>query len=1651
MRKNLNLRTNIALGLIFAFLVNTFGPLPSAQAQEFRLPAPGQMVALSPAFSPAVLKGIKLDPQNPFRFHFFVDRGDSSLSQEELKSESAKLIKYFLASLTIPEKDLWVNLSPYEKDRIVPQEFGQTEMGRDLLAEDYLLKQITASLIYPESQLGKAFWQKVYAQAQAKYGTTSIPINTFNKVWIVPEKAVVYENGGTAFVLENHLKVMLEQDYLAFEKNQRQPGESQPGDMFKTEQQRTCPQAGCQASKALNVEATQGANLTQSNDVNALGSQIVREIVIPALTKEVNEGKNFAQLRQVFYSLILATWYKKKIKDSILNKVYSNQNKIGGVNVSAGAKDRIYQEYLKAFKKGVYNYIKEDPTPDGQVVPRKYFSGGVQIAGLIQPSIRYEKNINRAQLADVVQAGSRIFGVDGDVAMTSQASNPPKVELSELAKKALYVAYLGRTPRRHEDSDTVGLMDRLGGIQSGQKILSVGPGSQMGHLIFASSLGAQVDINQPEYYGTILMNQVNELESSLEDRVLWTKTKLNDQRIVDDINKINVRKYPESIQYAGIPSSEYDEVVLLNVLDGVKRDESSEIARHVLRVIKDGGIIFLSAIAWSVYESKEILDSAAKDFNGSLTQIDQEGGVIALRVNKKTEADQAMTTGNYDRLDPFWLGEIEAIDITQELGQANVKSGMFPGDFKFERNGFQPGPITMGIGRGLDGDTVVMRRSDAEGLQKIILARRRNGELVKSATWIKLGGDWIIERDYLMAKFWSGLIDNVDVTIELGYGVIDGRFPVGFRFERTGFQPFQLYIGIGKGMYGDKIIMRRSETEGFKKVIFERWRNGELIKSAAWAKTAVFVIGHNVWKKDSAMNATDQTTMSSQLINIDSEFDLQRDTLSLLTDAETNELIDQFGSDKYSITSALRAIDRTLGNSYGFSKNIMKIVDVDQKDLIRKDFERTIQAKIGRKQEITIYQIGIGREPLEIREIFEALNAAFQNSGISEKDQKNWKINYIAVDVKAVILENFRRTFKIKTFFQLNFLAARADTLDVVAMRQLGDKYKAEYIFHRNTTYANFDTSGGLFNLRKGEKINQDQLANILNAYLSIKNVLKYLSGKGTRYILEPVPVNLFPLVLRLPGTTIMRVSDYDATKSFVDPEDINNVGTGIYRIDDRLALGKEGIIKSLIIWDSAQLASDEAMNAEVQRMAQDIVNTVGVPGYHVKNQRLVEVPGSKSFPNIVEQRSIKREIEIRVSGMLRSKIEDRYPGRSDEILKAVNINVIYRGMDRGEAKFAAQLFVNAAKTARDGAMNSSRRNFLKGVTATLLLGSIMGDKRVLVAPKQGPIISPKITIPDIPVKKATVETPQIPQDDKIAGVKYIEVNNYRFSLVDDVLSVENTSDKVWSAKLNLKTGELDRPSQDPEMPWDALWEFDLKNDMLTPLKAAKASLKGAKNKKKANVLGNYVKTLEDIRDQISNSTIDVPTDKKDEKGNMENDPKAHDYRFILFNNILRIMDMYRPKWKEWSVNVHLDTGEIDAFWDGSHYKPGEETYNNVVEYNVLRPLNISKARLDANNDAANARRLEVYINSIENIRHQGSKKKISTNEIPRAPGGIDLNPAQMSMQVKKEGEDFKFNFNGTEIDAAQVTGATFIIRTMTPVTNLPLILGLSAKQSQTG
>ena len=159
--------------LLFSFVAEQiFSLFPSlAFAQEIlNLPQPGVMVSVTPALTPPLLIGLKIHPEHPLKFDFILDRGDSkNLDGARLRDESTKLIKYFLAALTIPEKQLWVNLSPYEKERIISKDFGLTEMGRDLLGQDYLLKQLMASLTYPEEGLGKTFWDRVYKKAFELY------------------------------------------------------------------------------------------------------------------------------------------------------------------------------------------------------------------------------------------------------------------------------------------------------------------------------------------------------------------------------------------------------------------------------------------------------------------------------------------------------------------------------------------------------------------------------------------------------------------------------------------------------------------------------------------------------------------------------------------------------------------------------------------------------------------------------------------------------------------------------------------------------------------------------------------------------------------------------------------------------------------------------------------------------------------------------------------------------------------------------------------------------------------------------------------------------------------------------------------------------------------------------------------------------------------------------------------------------------------------------------------------------------------------------------------------------------------------------------------------------------------------------------------
>jgi len=408
--KKLLLIKAVSPALVLCLLATSLGVNVSASTLV-NAPQAYPLISASPAFNPPTLKGIKFYPRDPLKLDFIIDSGNFNSSNEELKLDAEKLIRYFLAALTIPENDLWVNLSPYEQNRVIPAGLDATDMGEGLLNQDYILKQLSASLTYPESPLGKKFWDRVYERINNNVGAGLAParnriINTFSKVWIVPDKAVVYADGDKAMVGEAKLKVMLESDYLAMKKN------VEPVEPVK-------PVAGLKSSNRLNRH-------NGPNGLNELSSQIMREIIVPAIEEEVNNGKQFAELRRIYHAVVLATWFKRRLRAALMiadekkqmiaeknNRIkseakrslpegdesngpnwlnafnlYIDKNKIKGIDkIDPKIKDNVYQKYLEAYKKGAYNIIKKEYVGTGlspvrKQIRRRYFSGGCTLAGV---------------------------------------------------------------------------------------------------------------------------------------------------------------------------------------------------------------------------------------------------------------------------------------------------------------------------------------------------------------------------------------------------------------------------------------------------------------------------------------------------------------------------------------------------------------------------------------------------------------------------------------------------------------------------------------------------------------------------------------------------------------------------------------------------------------------------------------------------------------------------------------------------------------------------------------------------------------------------------------------------------------------------------------------------------------------------------------------------------------------------------------------------------------------------------------------------------------------------------------------------------------------------------------------------------------------
>ncbi|MDO8747628.1 MAG: hypothetical protein Q7J72_00715 [Candidatus Omnitrophota bacterium] len=286
-------------------------------------------------------------------FQLLLDKGDDqdikvgNGRDRSLQEKTKVLMEYFQIGLALPNDKFWVNLRPDAEDQIIDPELEKTDMGKIMLESDLQLKKDTAGFTSPQTTEGRQYWDKLYKKAGELFGTENITIPTITRPWIVPGEIILRQGEDSAYIFKANMKVMLEHDYLS----------SQPSAL---------------SSQQYNFKDP------RMKELNEYSSQLIRELIIPKLTKEVNTSKRYAALRQVFFSLVMARWFKDTFsgKPGQYSQLIDSHNLNNLTSKEAWSKTTYFNEYKKSFEKGEYNLKEDISTPTGQVI-RSYVSGGI--------------------------------------------------------------------------------------------------------------------------------------------------------------------------------------------------------------------------------------------------------------------------------------------------------------------------------------------------------------------------------------------------------------------------------------------------------------------------------------------------------------------------------------------------------------------------------------------------------------------------------------------------------------------------------------------------------------------------------------------------------------------------------------------------------------------------------------------------------------------------------------------------------------------------------------------------------------------------------------------------------------------------------------------------------------------------------------------------------------------------------------------------------------------------------------------------------------------------------------------------------------------------------------------------------------------------
>ena len=302
---------------------------------------------------PPVVGGISFPLDNPMQIGFSLhyDASQPPPSNQEQEELARRLGSYLNTCLVLTGDKLNVTLNPLDANCGLPDLLRCTELGRDMLGQDIVLKIRTAAHMHPESESGASFWESV----ESFLGDTQALDLAF-RVWVVPDAAEVRKSSkdgrGHVAIEKFSLKVLCEDDYQTLQKYHALQGQSMP------------------------------ASLGYDQRVLSAFS----EFVLPAIQEEVRLGPRFGLLRQMLSVLVVAKW----IMDSSLAEpltragfLRSNAPDKYGLNSVDEAVIREMKDlYLRLFSDGIWRWSRPHlGTGTNTAQKRLYVAGGIHLNG----------------------------------------------------------------------------------------------------------------------------------------------------------------------------------------------------------------------------------------------------------------------------------------------------------------------------------------------------------------------------------------------------------------------------------------------------------------------------------------------------------------------------------------------------------------------------------------------------------------------------------------------------------------------------------------------------------------------------------------------------------------------------------------------------------------------------------------------------------------------------------------------------------------------------------------------------------------------------------------------------------------------------------------------------------------------------------------------------------------------------------------------------------------------------------------------------------------------------------------------------------------------------------------------------------------------